>query len=128
MRTASSFMGDPRVAVEAPYSGVYLMLPSKKYARASLAVKDTLLFREDLLTPTLKDATGAAGTASNAASTALFTAVALANFAGGGMSGKLYKSYTFESSPPEADYVAAVDRNLSGLEDAWIAELKAAAE
>ncbi|MBS0332080.1 MAG: hypothetical protein JSS35_04890, partial [Proteobacteria bacterium] len=81
-----------------------------------------------LLTPTLKDANGAAGAASNAASTALFAATALANFYGGGMGGKLYKSYKFEATPTEAEYLAAVERNLFSLEDVLVAQLKAAAQ
>jgi len=134
VRTASSFMGDPRVNVEAPASGLYVMTPGKGHGmtnptgRAAFTVKDDLLFHEDLMSATLKDTGGAAGAASNVASSALFAGALLANMAGGGIGMKLYKSYKFEAEPPEADYLAAVDRNLAGVTDAMVAQLKAAAQ
>ena len=133
VRTASSFVGDPRITIEAPASALYVAVPGKTggmmnpTARATFAVKDDLLFREDLMTPTLKDASGAANTAGNVASTALFAGALLANMAGGGVGMKLYKSYRFEAQPAEPDYIAAVDRNLSGVEDAMVAQFQAAA-
>lgn len=134
VRTASSFMGDPRINVEAPASGLYVMTSGKGHGmtnptgRAAFTVKDDLLFHEDLLSATLKDTSGAASTAGNVVSSALFAGAILANMAGGGIGMKLYKSYKFDAEPPEADYLAAVDRNLSGVEDAMVAQLKAAAQ
>ena len=134
VRTASSFMGDPRVNVEAPASAMWVAAPGKTggrmnpAGRASFAVKDDLLFHEDLMSPTLKDTSGAANTAGNAVSSAMFAGAILANMAGGGIGMKLYKSYKFEAEPPEAGYLAAVDRNLSGVTDAMVAQLKAAAQ
>lgn len=134
LRTASSFMGDPRINVEAPASGLFVMTPGKgrgmtnAAGRAAFTVKDDLLFHEDLMSATLKDTGGAASTAGNIASSALFAGAILANMAGGGIGMKLYKSYKFDAEPPEADYLAAVDRNLAGVEDAMVAQLKAAAQ
>lgn len=134
VRTASSFMGDPRINVDAPASGLYVMTPGKGHGmtnptgRAAFTVKDDLLFHEDLMSPTLKDTGGAASTAGNAVSSAMFAGAILANMAGGGIGMKLYKSYKFEAEPPEVDYLAAVNRNLAGVEDAMVAQLKAAAQ
>ncbi len=132
VRTASSFVGDPKLNIEAPSSALYIANAGrtggvmKPTGRAGFAVKTDLLFQEDVLGPTLKDASGVSNTAGNALSSAMFAGNLLANMAGGGIGMKLYKSYKFESSPAEADYIAAVDRNLSGFQDALLAQLKAA--
>lgn len=134
VRTASSFMGDPRINIEAPASGLFVVAPGKTggmmnpTGRATFAVKDDLLFHEDLMGPTLKDTGGAVSTASNVASSAMFAGAILANMAGGGIGMKLYKNYKFEAEPAEADYLAALDRNAAGVEDAMVAQLKAAAQ
>ena len=129
LRTASSFIGDPKLDIEAGASGLFVAVNGKasgSATRAGFVVKDDLLFHEDILAPSLKDVNGAGGTTSNAVSSALFAGNILANMAGGGMGMKLYKSYRFEASPTEAEYLAAVDRNLSGAEDALLGQLKAA--
>lgn len=132
LRTASSFIGDPKLDIEAGASGMFVAVNGKTggmgnpAARAGFVVKDDLLFHEDVLAPSLKDVNGAGGTAGNALSSAMFAGNILANMAGGGMGMRLYKSYRFESSPTEAEYLAAVDRNLSGAEDALLGQLKAA--
>jgi hypothetical protein len=134
LRTASSFIGDPKLAIEAQASGIYVVAPGKTggmmnpTGRAGFSVKDTLVFSEDVLTPTLKNANGASGTAGNAVSSALFAGNILASMAGGGMGMKLYKNYKFVSTPTEGDYVAAVDRNLSGAQDAMVAQFTAAVQ
>jgi hypothetical protein len=134
VRTASSFIGDPRIEIEAPASALFVAVPGKTggmmspAGRATFAVKDDLLFQEDLMSATLKDTGGAASTASNAVSSAMFAGAILANMAGGGIGMKLYKSYKFEAEPPEADYLAALDRNGGGVADAMVAQLKAAAQ
>lgn len=132
VRTASSFVGDPKLTIEAPSSALYVVAAGKTggvmkpTGRAGFTVKDDLLFQEAVLEPTLKNASGVSNTAGNVLSSAMFAGNILANMAGGGIGMKLYKSYKFESSPAEADYVAAVDRNLSGVEDAMLVQLKAA--
>ena len=132
VRTASSFIGDPKLTIEAPSSALYVAAAGKTggvikpTVRAGWTVKDDLLFQEDVLAPTLKNASGVSSTAGNVLSSAMFAGNILANMAGGGIGMKLYKSYKFESSPAEADYVAAVDRNLSGVQDAMLAQLAAA--
>lgn len=132
VRTASSFEGEPWLTLEAPASGAFIVTPGRTggmtnpTGRAALTLKDSLLFPQDVLNPTLKNATSGAGAAGNAASSALFAGMVLANMAGAGVGGKLYKSYRFEASPSEAEYLDAVDRNAGGVTDALVEQLKAA--
>lgn len=120
-RTAGSYKGKPRFVVQGEGTQVEIVPPQpERYGgRARLTVTGDLTFAEDVLGGRLSIANSKVGTVSNVATRTLFVGAALV---GGPMT--MNQSHTFAADPEPAAYAAAIERNLSAVEDMVLLRLR----
>ncbi len=129
-RTASSMIGEPQLVVQGLGTELLVTVPGRSaydYRKpAAVRIKDDLLFEEDLLEGRARIADGAGGTASNLASKALFVGGVLGAMAGAGGGVGLHQSHRVECTPDPAAHLAALERNLTAVQDMMLARFQAA--
>ncbi len=126
-RSGSSFVGHPRLVVQALASGMSVTLPGKPTA-GRIALASDLMFREDVLAENMAMNTSGGQQAGNVLAKAAFASRILGGFIpGGGMLGamKLNTAYRVACGPSETNYMAAVDSNLSGATAVLVNQLSA---
>lgn len=118
IRTASSLVGEPRLAVLSDGTALSLYAPNPKMTRTEVKVAKDLLISEDLLSGRTTLRNSAAGTASNLAARGLFLTSVVA---GGGVD--LYQDHHVDCAPEPTAFSAAVERNLAAASDLMLAQL-----
>ncbi len=121
-RTAGSYKGKPKLVInESTQVTVTPPVANRKGTRATLGVPADLVFQEDIFAGKLVADNSTGQNVANVANRALFVGAAIA-----GGSGAVNQRYNFNLTPETAAYSAAVTRNLSAIEDIFLARLATA--
>ena len=122
-RTSGSYKGKPKLVIDAESTQVTVTPPvaDRKGTRARLEVPVDLVFQEDLFAGKLVADNSAGQNAGNIANRAFFATAAVA-----GGSAAINQRYNFSLTPAPPAHAAAVERNLTAIEDIFLARLRAA--